>query len=155
LLGFVTGSTLYHTLYTYRASAGVGPFDPSIAQNYIGDPNFAAVVIQEFPNLWLDNTVQLMLQENNVSRTYFFPGGPSTVSPYPGVISGNWSTDVIVVHQVLSLQVEYDVNPPTGLLTVDDCKLWATNDSAVELCLANFQHRIIAGTGPSMVLANW
>jgi hypothetical protein len=123
-----------------------------LAQTYLPQPYLAASqAISELSNIWEDFGEQVNLQSDKDSTTYFFPGlGLAWISPNPLIVNNAGSrANVVIVHQVLSLQIEYGYNPPDSSM-IGTCKMWASEqeDYALEICLSNYENEslILAST---------
>lgn len=111
---------------------------------------FAGLAIQEFPNIMGAFGRQIQLQSDNESTSYLFPGELGAINPGPQFIATNMSVDVAVVHQVMSLQIDYELKSPLIPVSANNCEMWGWDGNyTLEICLANYeadQNLIAAGT---------
>jgi len=149
ILGFVTSSTIYRPVHTYSATAGVGPFEPGLYIDLINSNpgwsfEFAGLAIQEFPDILGTYGRQIQLQSDNDSTTYLFPGEIGAISPAPQFVATNTSADVAVVHQVMSLQIDYEFSSVDIPVNSNDCTLWGNVGYTLEICVLNYETNVIA-----------
>ena len=111
---------------------------------------FAGLAIQEFPNILGAFGRQIQLQSDNETTIYLFPGELGAISPGPQFMAMNMSVDVAVVHQVMSLQIDYELKSPLIPMSANHCKMWGSDGYyTLEICLVNHeadQNLIAAGT---------
>jgi hypothetical protein len=110
---------------------------------------FAGLAIQEFPNILGTFGGQIQLQSDNESIIYLFPGELGAINPDPQSMATNISVDVAVVHQVMSLQIDYELKSPVIPVSANNCKAWGNDGNyTLEICLVNYeadQNLIAAG----------
>lgn len=150
--GFITTKNIYRPLYTFLASAGVGSYDPTYTNPAVW-PDLSMISFDAgiaFEGIFINplNRYILSLNTDTHSSTYFFPGGLNDMTPYPLSFTNYSDVDVIFVHHVLGLQMDYWVPDPVQM-NPEECKAWEGGDfDSLQLCIStpkDNQSYIIAG----------
>jgi hypothetical protein len=154
-LGFMTTIILFHTRYSYLASAGVGPYEASFADPSLFLPTVAAINVATLYSVALrDPTVSFTLTPITCSgqdcSSHFFPGGMRLVYPLPSLFTNYSNVDTGIVHQSQGIQIDlWDVGPSDTFSGY--CKTWGNDYLAMQLCVANsatIPDALIAGFCP-------
>lgn len=141
-VGFETTTVLYEPLFPFSAVAGIGPYNSSLATPEILEPTVAATFISElYPTMLHDAQISTDLTPHSCSGdgclSTFIVGPIGLIQPPPLPISSYPSADTIFVHSLQGVETEFwDVDSRDRFNLTDDCKVWGTNDSAIQVCIS-------------------
>jgi hypothetical protein len=68
--------------------------------------------------------------------SYLFPGGLGDMTPWPGHINGWDNADVILIHEVYGLQIDYWDPEPGEEIYARDCQIYGGDYTAIIFCIA-------------------
>jgi hypothetical protein len=81
--------------------------------------------------------------------SHFFAGPAAFIQPSPPPISNVSDADVVFVHQLQGIQVEFWNVSSTDEVFGSDCKIWGSNYGAIQICIRssslNGSHFLISG----------
>jgi hypothetical protein len=140
-LGFITTTPVYERLFTFPVSAGIGPYNVSLAQSNFYFPSQIAITVATlFSTLFADITNTLPLTSTHCPSdpclSYFFPGSMGLIAPWPWRIQNFSRADVLIVRGVQGVQVDFWSRSVSDQLESNDCKLWGGDDAAIMICIA-------------------
>lgn len=140
IVGFETTATFYEALDTYPAVAGVGSYNVSLTQTSIILPPTAAIFVSDlFTDLLTSPLYATSLPPHSCSGagciSSFILGSYGLIQPPPLPASNYSKADSIFLHRLQGVQVEFWDSDLGEQFTSNDCKIWGTNESAIEVCI--------------------
>lgn len=94
-----------------------------------------------FSTLFADTTNTLPISpiscKGDGCLSYLFPGSMNLIAPWPWRVPGFFDADVLIVHGVQGIQIDYWSLDSTDHLDSSDCKVYGAIDAAVMLCIAS------------------
>lgn len=155
---------------TLSVSAGIGPFNASLAQGWKSWV-LSTYLVTEFPTFLADSIVSYptsyaashppCVNNTQICHSSYFPGVLSIVSPSVFEVKFNESLngDIFIVNQVQGVQVDYwEVDELEGNWTSDDCRTWGSNKSALMICLSTSKvtkNALVADTSHTLFKVNF
>lgn len=155
---------------TLGVSAGIGPFNASLAEEWKSWV-LSTYLVTEFPTFLADSTVSYPTNyaashspcANNTQTCHsnYFPGVLGIVSPSVVEVKFNESLngDTFIVNHVQGVHVDYwEVDKLEGNWTSDDCQMWGSNKSALRVCLSTSKvtkNALVAGTFRTLFKVNF
>lgn len=146
---------------TLNVSAGIGPFNASLAQGWKSWV-LSTYLVTEVPTFLADITVSYptsyaashppCVNDIQTCHSNYFPGVLGIVSPWVVGVKHNESLngDTFIVNQVQGVHVDYwEIDELEGNWTSDDCRMWGSNKSALRICLSTSKvtkNALVAGT---------
>jgi hypothetical protein len=151
--GFITITTVYHALYTFSATGGVGEYNPAFANSSLWNTDMIAnEVAQSSLSLFTSPTLHVLLEESTGWDSHFFTGGVASLQPGPLALNANFSkADSLFVHQQLGAQIDI-WHPISGQnVSTSECKIWSISEIpfALQLCITSAEDNpniLIGGT---------
>lgn len=153
-LGYVKTVTVYDVFHTFPVAAGIGHYNVSYINSY--PPSQVSVYVAIlFSTLFADTTNTLPVIpvscKSDDCSSYLFPGSFLTFTPWPWRVPGFSDADVLIVHGVEGIQIDYGNIDPADHLGSGDCKIYGAENAAIMLCIASSTvnpSELIAGLGP-------
>lgn len=144
--------TTYNPLFTYTATAGVGSYNVSLTQPDVNPPSTVAnIVSQYYTDLYEkpDFGYQFSCPTRGCG-SHFFTGNIAFIQPNPIYFTNITTANYVFVRQLQGLQVDTLVLA-SGEVHASDCKIWGTNQTAIQICIADSTatpNALVAGNGP-------
>lgn len=135
-LGFITTTTVYDPLYTFRASGGIGAYNASYPAFW--DPDNIAILASEVSSTVLSSGGgQVLLSHGPGFSSHFLIGGLGFMQPLGEINGGNFpDADSVFAHQQLGVQTDLWDPVSEFVATTSDCKIWGIPLYALMLCIA-------------------
>jgi hypothetical protein len=132
-------------------SAGLSPFNSSLAQTYPISSNFWSY----YPSIFTDGTTVFSVPANSCSGancfSYFFPGGANAIEPNPASQTAHPEASGIVVYNTPGYQVEFYPLSSSDSLSLTDCTIYGWNSGAVQICVKQSGNDLITGISPVVI----
>lgn len=159
--GFVKTITTYNSFSTLTVTAGIGQYDPSFIQQY--EPSMITMVAATmFTSLYNDTTsaypLEPVLCSGDGCSSFLFPGSWQYMTPWPPNIytGADPHVDVMIVHDVYGIQVDYWDVSQSEQLDSNSCKTYGSEAAALEFCIASStidSNNLIIGSNSRLFLS--
>lgn len=152
--------TVFKTQSAIPVSAGIAPFNASLAVNFL--PGYLAVVATSQVWILFYNFLEGMEVVSSATKacsgpdcsSYFFTGSLNMVAPYSTQPTSLLDASAYVVKGAPGLQGDYwNVSANEAPVTSDDCQTWGYSFAAIMICIKSSSlgnNALIAGTIPSI-----
>lgn len=140
-LAEVSQTTTFRAESGLQVSAGIGPFEPSLATTW--DGNITSFYFStQVPSLSIEPLRTIAV--NPVSAacsgadciSYLYTGGIASTSPYIFLVSQSPDADVFLIQGEVGLQGDYwNINPAEQPFAADHCQIWGDPQIAFSVCL--------------------
>jgi hypothetical protein len=138
-LGFISTTTVYNTLYTFRASGGIGAYNVSYAEPSNWDPSEIVILVGELSaTIFSSKGGAILLSQEPDRSSHFLVGGFSFMQPTGAIFEGNFpNADSVFAHQQLGSQIDLWIPTSEVVINRSDCKIWSTQLDALQLCITS------------------
>lgn len=153
IVGFETTTTSYEALYTSRAVGGIGSYNVSLTQTTILYPTALAIFVSElyldvFQNVQMSTYLPPHSCSGDGCLSTFILASLALVQPPPLPPSNYPKADSIFIHRLQGVQVEFWNSDQRENFTSNNCKIWGSNESAIEICIGQSfldKNHLVAG----------
>jgi hypothetical protein len=138
VLGFVKSIPIYEPVFTYAATAGIGPYNTSLTQPGVQSISTTASIFSEYySDLFQRDFVYPLspLISCPTCKSYLFVGEFGFIQPNPVNFANISTANSVLIHQLQGLQVDMSVLS-SGEVETSDCKIWASDVGAIQICIA-------------------
>ena len=145
IVAFEQTATTYETLYTYPAAAGVSSYNVSLTQTSIIYPSVAAILVSNlFTNILTSPLAATSLPPHSCSEpgciSSFILGSYGLIQPPPLPASNYSMADSISIRGLQGVKVDFWDSDLGEQFMSEDCKIWGSNETAIEICLRQSSH---------------
>ena len=127
-------------------------FNNSLTDAAVNQPEVTVMYANQlFMNLFMDvqkstPSKPIVCSEHDDCVSYLFPGFVGLIIPTPYTINNFSTADVIQVHGLASIQIDFWAISASDTFQSTDCQMWGTKINAIQICIAAKQEHFIAGT---------
>ena len=136
-IGFVYTDNLYHPLYSYTCTGGLGLYNSTYADPDYWNTHMVALSFSTyFGAVFANPSAHVILDAKPGWASHFFTGSTDALQPSPFLFSSNFTdANALFVHQEMGIQIDlWTYGVPTRA-NYGDCKIWSNGLSALQLCL--------------------
>ena len=157
LLAEVSPRTSFTPVSGFPVSAGIGPFEPSLATTwnalitpFLFSAQVPSLTIEPLRTIASNAVAKACSSSDCVS--YFYAGGVATISPYIFLVPQSPEANIFIVQGEVGLQGDYwSIDQGEQPFTSDHCHIWGDSGHAFSICIKTSslnQDYLIAGAIP-------
>ena len=148
-LGFISTTTVYDPLYTFRVSGGIGAYNASCPA-FLDSDNIATIADEVSDTIFSSSGGQILLSQGPGFSSHFLTGGIAFMQPAGEITGKNFpDADSVFAHQQLGVQIDLSYPVSEFVATTGDCRIWGIPLYALSVCIApapGNTSALIAGT---------